>query len=346
MEYIVGSKENFWKFVDSITSEDKVAILSHTDLDGVGSAIFLEEILKERGIEVVYLNFRQYGTEVCDEESSLLKEKNITKLFISDMCLESADKEGFERLGKEFGVFLIDHHPITEQISNERNVLKTRSTTCAAAIMYDLAKDILDMTKWKELVCAIMVSEFSFNDPENLRFIQESYPDVTLKNVFESSVQEEANKLSYLLIYFRDDLLSVYDLVKKRDFGKIEEYYLIVKKEIDFWVGKFWKEAEFSPEKNLYFYYFNPGYHLTSVVATVVSLKYLERTFILASDASKKGKTKVSARNQAGVEDMSRLMKKGIDGLEQSTGGGHFKASAAGFLKKDLEKFKQNILNN
>jgi len=39
-------------------------------------------------------------------------------------------------------------------------------------------------------------------------------------------------------------------------------------------------------------------------------------------------------------------MKKGIEGLENSTGGGHAKAAGAKIMKKDLEKFKRNILKN
>jgi single-stranded DNA-specific DHH superfamily exonuclease len=346
MEYLIGSRENFWKFVDSIVPEEKIAIISHIDLDGVSSAIFLEEILKEKGIEVSYLNFRQYGIGVCDEEIPVLKQKKIDKIFISDMCLESADKEGFERLKKEFDVFLIDHHPITEKIEEDNKIIKTEGTTCAAAIIYDLATDILDMTKWKKLNCTTMVAEFSFNNPDNLKLIQESYPDVTLENVFESSVYSEADRLIYLLIYFRNDLMSVYDLVKKRYFEEIEKYYLIVKEEIDFWLDKFWKEAEFFPEKNLYVYYFNPKFHLSSIISTKVSLKEPEKIFVLVSDSSNPGKVKASARNQAGTEDMGVLMRKGIVGLDQSTGGGHSKASAAGFLKKDLEKFKKNLLND
>ena len=41
---------------------------------------------------------------------------------------------------------------------------------------------------------------------------------------------------------------------------------------------------------------------------------------------------------------MNLLMKEGIKGLENATGGGHVHASAAKFLKKDLEKFKENLL--
>jgi hypothetical protein len=53
---------------------------------------------------------------------------------------------------------------------------------------------------------------------------------------------------------------------------------------------------------------------------------------------------KVSAKNQSGNEDMAKLLMKGIEGLEESTAGGHVPAAGARFLKKDLQKFKENIL--
>ena len=53
---------------------------------------------------------------------------------------------------------------------------------------------------------------------------------------------------------------------------------------------------------------------------------------------------KVSSRNQSKSEDMGELMKKGVEGLEDSAGGGHVPAAAARFKREDLEKFKENIL--
>jgi len=45
MEYLIGNKETFLTFLNKITKEDKIAILSHDDLDGIASCIFLEKIL-------------------------------------------------------------------------------------------------------------------------------------------------------------------------------------------------------------------------------------------------------------------------------------------------------------
>lgn len=344
MKYLVGDKEDFWKFVGAIGPEDKVGILTHTDLDGMASAIFLEEILKAKGIKIVLLDFMGYWKGVSDEATPSLEAKEINKLFVSDMCLESADKEGFERLRKKFDCFLIDHHPITEEISNTKNILKTESSTCAALIIYNLAKEIMDVGAWKLLICATLISEFSYNNPKNLEFIQKNYPRVTLANVRESYPGQEGIKFSSSLTYYASDLRKAYGLIKNQDIKEMEKIHSVIEKEINYWIKKFWKEAEFIPEKNLYFYYFNPKFKLTSTITTIVSLKHPEKIFVLASDGSKQGMMKVSVRNQGGLVDTGALMKKGVGGLKRASGGGHVKASAASFLKKDFEKFKKNIL--
>ena len=55
---------------------------------------------------------------------------------------------------------------------------------------------------------------------------------------------------------------------------------------------------------------------------------------------------KISARNQSGKVDLNELMKKAIYGLKDATGGGHKQSSAATFMKKDLEQFKENLLRS
>ena len=42
--------------------------------------------------------------------------------------------------------------------------------------------------------------------------------------------------------------------------------------------------------------------------------------------------------------NMNLLMKKGVEGLRDASGGGHIPASAARIREDDLGKFKENIL--
>jgi nanoRNase/pAp phosphatase (c-di-AMP/oligoRNAs hydrolase) len=80
-------------------------------------------------------------------------------------------------------------------------------------------------------------------------------------------------------------------------------------------------------------------------VAAILSVEKKDQTFIFVSDVKdEKDFVKVSSRSQSGKEDLNLLLKKGIQGLKNASAGGHVKASGARFMKKDLEKFKRNIL--
>ena len=82
MEFLTGSKQEFLNFLNSIDKEDNVAILTHIDLDGITSGIFLEDILKNREIKLKYLDFLFYGNGLFNKIINKLKKQNISKVFI------------------------------------------------------------------------------------------------------------------------------------------------------------------------------------------------------------------------------------------------------------------------
>ncbi len=344
IKYLLGSKEDFWKFIDSISKEDKVGIISHTDLDGVASVLFLEMILNSKGINFDFFSFKDYKLGMFDDVFPELEKNKITKIFITDINADGTDAEGFKKLRDNFDVFVIDHHLLVD--SNAKNVIKTQTTDCVAYTIFDLGKEIIDEKKWKFLLYSTMISDMSYKNPDNLEFIRKDYPDVNEDNILCSEPGELAKTIGGALIYFvslEKDLKEVYDLVKKQEFVKLKKYNNEVQKEIDFYLNKLKKEAEYYPEKDLYFYYFNPKFNITSFVSTIFSFEHKDSTLIIISDTDEDS-VKVSARNQNKKQDMCALLKKGIHGLKHAAAGGHIPAAGGNFLKKDLKKFKENIL--
>jgi nanoRNase/pAp phosphatase (c-di-AMP/oligoRNAs hydrolase) len=188
-----------------------------------------------------------------------------------------------------------------------------------------------------------MIAEWSFNSPENLKFLQKSYPEITLANIGASELKNISDEIGSALVYYGNDLMKVYDLVKEGDLTEIKKVHKIIDAEIMKSVSRYNKEAEFYPEKNLYFGYFNPKFHLVSPISTIVSRQDSNKIYIFASD-TENNMIKISARNQSGKEDVNLLMKKGINGLIGAIAGGHQKAAAGSIRKQDLNKFKENIL--
>ena len=344
IEYLIGKEQDFYYFLDGITKKDKVAIISHIDLDGISSAIFFNEILKSKGIKLKDVIFINYGAGMFIKPAEKFKKKKITKIFISDISEES-DYVNFEKLKNEFDVFLIDHHP--SELRTKENVLKTKSEHCAAWIIYNLAIKLISMEKWKNLVSATMIAEFSHVNEDNFNFLKNNFPDLTKENLMDSEPGKFSIKINSAITYFKGKEKKIFDFILKNKFEKFDKYSKIVSDIITNEVENFKKNAEFYPEKNLCFYYGNPRFSLTSSVTTILSMREPDKTFIFISDVfGEKDFVKISSRNQSGNVDLNALMKKGIVGLENATAGGHIKASGGKFLKKDLEKFKQNILNN
>jgi len=279
MEYLLGSKEKFWKFVDSIKKEDRIAIVTHNDLDGIASAVFLEEILKSKKIEMDDLFFISYSIDMFQDILPELKNKNITKIFFTDIYVDGM--EGFEKVKENFDIFTIDHHPI--QNKDEKNIIKTQSSDCSALTIFDLGKEILDWKKWKTFLYATMISEMSYKNPENFEMIKQDYPD--LKNdahlIRDSPPGKISQKITFALIFFKSNLRKLYDLIKNNNMESFDEPYEIINKEIEKWKKDFRENAEYYPEKELYLYYFKPKYKITSIFSTLLSIKEPNKILVI-----------------------------------------------------------------
>jgi len=344
MNFLIGSKEEFNDFVGGIKPEDRVGILTHTDLDGITSAIFLEKILESKKIKIEHLQFLSYKNNMFRDISETLLKKRITKVFITDLAADLNDINDFEYFRARNDCFLIDHHLIAPDLKNKRNIIKTRVSDCVSLIMYELGKDYFDVGSWDWLICASAFSDFAYkNCPENLKFIQERYPDITLENIRESEVKKIDDMISSAIVYSKGNLKLVYDLVKEKNFSVLNKMGEEVQKETKKSIERYEKEAEYYPDKGLYFAYFTPKYSVGSYVSTAMSIKDSDKVYVFARDGEK-GMINISARNQSHRVDMNDLMKKGINGLKGASGGGHVPAAAALIKKQDLETFKKNIL--
>jgi nanoRNase/pAp phosphatase (c-di-AMP/oligoRNAs hydrolase) len=340
IEYLSGSKEEFFDFLNKLEKKDRIGIISHIDLDGIASAILMNEILKQKKLKISSLSFINYGKGMFEEaEKSFNKRTN--KVFILDINADS-DTEGFKELKKKYGVFVIDHHP--SEIVGE-NMIKAKFEDCTTFSVYEMGKEKFDLKKWEWLVCSTMIAEFSYKEKSHFEFIKYHYPNVDLKDMYHSEPGEVSDKIYSAIIYFKGKERKVFDLIIENKLKKLNKYHVMIKKEINEGIDKFKKEAEFFPDKNLYFFYYTPKFNISSAVTTKLSVEEPNKNFIFVSDIKNEpGFVKATSRSNEGKMNMNLLMKKGIADLEDATGGGHVPAAAARFLKKDLDKFKENIL--
>ena len=342
IDYLIGSKETFLNFLDSIGLYDKVAILTHNDLDGLASGLFLEKILEAKGIKVNYIDFLDIKSDMVKEASLKLNEEGINKVFFADIGVDDIDFEGFEDLRREKNVLLIDHHPIGENVKDFTNIIKAASGDCIALVTFVLGEGLIDYELWGWLVSSAIFADYAFRSEKNMRFLQSFYPDVTVENLSSTVPGMNARKISSALIYYKNDIKYVYNLVKERNIDELTEIHELIEDEVYKLVDDFSINKKYFPKNDIYFYEVHSNFDVLSYLTTLVAGAEPEKNFIFMYKT--KGIVKFSARSSSAKIDMGKLLKKGVQDLEGADGGGHIRAAGAKVPEEYVETFKKRVL--
>ena len=344
LSFLKGSKKEFLEFVSFITTRDKIAIVSDSDLDGIASALFLEKFLNSKNLDISYFRFERLNAEALGRLSYEMNQRDITKVFFCDMSIEAIDFFGYNELKKNMDVFIIDHHPLDMRAREMSNIIKNISADCTALIIYEMTKEFYDSASWEWLLIATMFSEFSYKSSKHFEYMKKVYPTINLENLSSSIPGINARKMSSALIYYKDNPRIVFDIVKERKLEDLEEIHEIIEEEVTRIVEDFTEKKKFYKTKNLYFYEINSKFELLSYVTSLVSKSSPDETFVFMQ--RKDEFIKFSARNQNTTKDMGELMKICTEGLTRAQGGGHAPAAGARILSGDLTEFKRRLTKN
>jgi single-stranded DNA-specific DHH superfamily exonuclease len=343
VNYLVGSKKEFDEFIELITSRDKIAIISHSDLDGLASALFLEKILNSQNVQVEHIEFLDINRDLVKKSLHELKQKNISKVFFCDISVDYLDMEGFNELRKEIDCFLIDHHPLNLNLENKKNIIKTSSEDCSALTIFDLGEEYFERDDWKWLLAAAIFSDVCYKKKEHFELLKELYPSMELETISSSVPGVNARKISSAMIYYAEDLEHVYELVKKRDLESITQAYEVIEEEVEKAFNDFSEKEDYHESKGIHFFEIESKFGITSFVATSLSKMKPEDVFIFYR--LKDGCYRISARNHNGSRNMGKMMREIMSELEEASGGGHKAAAGGLILEKDFEEFKYKVLN-
>lgn len=340
-------KSNFFSFMETFGPKEKIAILSHQNcVDGMASAVFLVEIIKKKcpslpSPTVMFLPYKIGCLENLEEQ---LKKKKIAKVFVLDVNLDVNLLEEFERFREKFDVCFIDHHPLNPKLRMDEKTIKTHTDDCTSLTLYRFGEGLIDEKRWSWLACVAAVSEFSYKNEDNLKFIQMQYPSFKVEEK-NSEVWALVDKLGSLIIYYSSDSLKAYEVIVKRDFEKIEVIHSEVSAEMERNLKDFEDNAESLYSKQLYFYLITSRFDLGSKMSTLLSVRHKGSTVILFSETEGTNLIRVSTRNNGTPlrYTMPDLLRAGIAGLQNAIGGGHAPAAGGSFLRKDLATFKERV---
>lgn len=337
----VGSEKRFSEFISNLGSE-KVAIISHNDLDGIGSGKIVSEV-----VNADYLDFVSYE-DLTDGLIEKLKKEKIKKLILTDLMFD--DINFVKKASKFFDVLWIDHHPFMEDVNSEKIVFLNpggNNRFCATYLCYYLFSKIENLEYFDWLVACACLSDFTIRENENwMREVFKKYGDKSKIEPMSSeqgTVQNLKRDLEFAIIYFRksNELKKMAELITKNliENNSLKKYSNEVKKEVDETVERFDRERKEINGRLLFV--FKPNFGVGALVSNIVSLKNPNKTVINVREVD--DGYNVSMRRQDQKENMNLLMKKVLEGLENAGGGGHIPAAGGHFMKKDLEKFLERL---
>jgi len=339
-------KKQFNSFLDNLGSEEKVGIIAHANCtDGMASTVFLVEILKKRyPLLKSNIMFLSYTAGALDKLGERYLNEGISKAFVLDLNADVSLFDEFENFRKKFDVLFIDHHPINPKLIIDNKVIKTISADCTSLTLFRFGEGLIDYDVWSWLVCIACVSEFSWKKEENLKFIQKYYPSYVPGDE-SSDLLKLVHKINSLVTYYSKDSMKAYQIILDKDFDKINLIHEEVNAETSRCLKDFEENAEVYFDKHLYFYFFKSRFSIGSTVSTILSVMHRGSTIIILSEVEETDLMKVSARNNGEplLYSMNEMLKSGVVGLEGAMAGGHAPASGGSFLRKDIDKFKEQV---
>jgi len=335
--FIYGSEKRFFEFFSKLNEKDKIALISHTDLDGIAAAKVVDKVIKPDLIRLA--NYTELNTSLIEE----LKQNKITKLILTDM---NVNETFFQEMEKNFQSLIIDHHPPQKDFNTEKTVFINSQENCAAYISYYLFSKTQNIENLDWLVACACIADFKYlNNKKFMSKTLEKYNDRL--ELINNSIKKSGKffrlqwTISLALIYFEKNEKKVFDLIgeKIESIKNLEKYSTKINKYVDLCLKKFEKEKQ--EINGRIFWEFNPKFKISSLICTIASLREKNKTFIIAHPNRKF--YHFSIRRQDKGEDTNKLAKNLTSNLKNSGGGGHIAASGGYILIKDKEKLKENL---
>lgn len=334
----IGSEKRFIDFVSRIKNQ-KTAIISHIDLDGLAAAKMVNQVVKADIIK--FVEYEQLNENLVKE---LIKHK-IKKVIFTDLYIKFFDF--VKSLEKFADVLILDHHLSPDTNSDKTVFIKCEQGYSAGYLCYYLFSKIKNIEKIDWLVACSCISDFAhIKTKEWLENIFKKYGD-TLE--YERDYVRKSGKfwdlqyeISLGLIFFKGkDMKKMFDGIGEKfgDIGSLKKYSHAIKKDIEDVLKDFSKNKE--AFNNGWFYEIHPKFLISSIVSTILSGREVHKTFVIIKEEEKL--FRISVRRQDKKVDCDKLLKKILAGLKDADGGGHVAAAGGRFMKKDLSEVRKRL---
>jgi|GEM_PF-1704216 len=347
MNIEIGSEGIFFNFIKNLNESDKIALISHVDLDGLVSAKIVEGVIKPD-----FVKFLNYG-EINNNLMEVLKTDGYNKIIFTDLYLK---EEQLSELKKFAEVLILDHHPVKANFNSDKiGYIKVEEGYCGAYLCYKLFSKIQNLDRYDWLVASACISDFcNIKNSDWMRRVFEKYDDHFLEgigfnydNINESKIHKIQWILSLALINSDQDLKKIFDEIGEEfgDIGDAEKFANEIQGQIDFCLSDFEKnKVEFSGG---FYYQLNPNFKISSLLSNIISSRNPDKIILIIRE--KENCYVFSARRQDAKINMGGFVESIVKGFEGAGGGGHIPAAGGYFAKKDyfdfLERLKHSLKN-
>jgi single-stranded DNA-specific DHH superfamily exonuclease len=313
------------EFLENISKEDKVAILTHDDSDGIMSGILYNDFIKPKNKPEIFI-FSYNKTKKTYNFSKF------NKILIADLA-PALLQEIFSQI-KDKEVLYIDHHPedapVPEKILEIKDV--NDKSPCAKIIF-----EICGGKEWLSVAGAISDSADKYE--QNMSFINNFLKKEKIS--LEDYKQKYAYRFGKFLVYFDNTPEKSFKLLSElnnyKDIGKLEKYIKPIEDE----ETKTLKNFEKNQEKlgAITFFIFEPKYEIKSIIINKIS--YANKKEIFMFLVPFENHYRISYRIQSGLYDGVKILKD----CEAENFGGHPAAGGGKIKKSFLAQFKKNLKN-
>jgi hypothetical protein len=289
MQFKAGSEKRFFEFISNLNEKHKIAILAHTDLDGVSSAVIASKILGK----IDFIDFVDYKNEMLEPYVEKLKQMKINKVLLLDLASDK-EKQSIKKIEKFSDILIIDHHQFQSNLNSEKTIfIKTKGEIPACYACYYLFSKIQKVPSW---IPAIGIVSDLPNKYDN-KNSSEVFKDFKLGE--KKDIWKYVENSFLAIKYFSENIKKIYKEFTKanklEDLNKLEKYALPLKKEIQKYKDKFEKQKKIN--KNLVIFELSPKpkYKIKSFLINYISLKDKNKTYVFIS---KNKEISISIRSQ------------------------------------------------
>lgn len=351
--------KRFEKFI-SEAKDKRVAVLHHTDPDGVCSGVIISKVIERTRNKLIDLRIHQKSNELFVTEKTIksMKEKKINRVIITDMAVDQ-QADQVMKLTEFAEVLILDHHKIYNDMNSEKIVMVKPQMIYedvdpahypAAKLCFDLGSMIVNIDDLDWIAAVAVIGDFGYQDNKKwVDTVIKKYDLPREREIFHTRLGKVSSMISMTEAYdvtkVEDCYKIVYEAKSYKDVlkSKIKDYSKKVKYHIDHYISVWKDEAEFIDELDLIFYIIKPKYNIKSTISTIISTKHPNKTVIIVADIGEEFAT-ISGRRQDYKIKVNDLLERSVKGLKDASAGGHIPAAGGRFLRGDLDKFKKNLL--